>query len=431
MLDRKEVEDRMQTVKSRELGVGSKETSQKCALLNPDYGGKGKFKGGIVIASEAKQSRLSSFREEELQGEREIMLEALELASRGKGKVEPNPMAGALIIKEGRVVGRGYHQVFGGNHAEVNAINEAREAASGAIMYVTLEPCVHFGKTPPCTKAIIAAGIERVIVAAIDPNPQVSGKGVEELRRAGIEVELGLCREEARRLNAPYFKFQERGLPYFIAKWAMTLDGKIATASGESKWITGEEARSLVHLLRGEVEGVMIGINSVLKDDPLLTCRIEGGRNPRRIVVDSRLRLPIESRIVQTARESEVLVATTASAPPERREAIEKAGCKVMILPAKEGKVDVLELARSLRSIPLRSILIEGGSKLLGSMFEARLIDKVEVFIAPKLLGGKEAKGPIGGKGIAKILEAVSLSGVKVERIGEDLFIEGYIEEKS
>jgi len=373
----------------------------------------------------------SYFARGKLQDDREIMLKALELASRGKGKVEPNPMVGAIIVREGRLVGRGYHEVFGGNHAEVNALKEARERASGATMYVTLEPCAHFGKTPPCTRAIIKAGIRKVIAAAIDPNPETSGKGVEELRKAGIEVSVGLCSEEAERLNAAYFKFHKQGLPYFIAKWAMTLDGKIATASGESKWISGKKARTFTQHLRAEVDGVMVGINTVLKDNPLLTCRIERAKSPARIIVDSRLRLPLESKLVQTARDSEVIVATTASAPPQRREALEKAGCRVKVLPEKEGRVNLLELARHLAGIPLMSILVEGGSELLGSIFEAGLIDKVEVFIAPKLLGGKEAKGPIGGRGITKICQALAVSGLNIEKIGQDFIIEGYIEKKN
>jgi diaminohydroxyphosphoribosylaminopyrimidine deaminase/5-amino-6-(5-phosphoribosylamino)uracil reductase len=306
-------------------------------------------------------------------------------------------------------------------------LKQAGAAARGATIYVTLEPCSHFGKTPPCTTALMQASIKRVVIACRDPFPGVRGKGIRQLRRAGIEVKSGVLGAEARTLNAPYFTLQTRHRPFFTAKWAMTLDGKIATRTGDSRWVSGEAARKLVHRLRSQVDAVMVGIGTVLSDDPLLTARLAGRREPVRIIVDSRGRLPLSSRLVRSTDVSPVMVATTDKASGRRVKALERAGCQVLVLKAKEGRVDLLQLAGILGDRQITNVLIEGGSRLLGSALDLDLIDKVIVFVAAKLVGGKQAPSAIAGKGLAKMREATSLYQLTRRRVGEDMVITGFL----
>jgi len=357
----------------------------------------------------------------------EIMHKVLELAAKGKGAVEPNPMVGAVIVKHGEIVGAGFHEKFGASHAEINALKEAGSDARGATLFVTLEPCPHQGKTPPCTKAIIKAGIKKVVAAMEDPNHHAQGKGFKELKAAGLDIEIGVLEEEARRLNAPYIKLVTQGTPFFTAKWAMSLDGKISTFTGDSKWITCEAARLEAHRLRSTTSAIMVGINTVLADDPLLTVRSVAGKNPARIVVDSEGRLSPESKIVQSAADAPVYVATTGRAPAEKIEALSRAGCKGILCSEKDARVNLKELAFHLGKMELTNVLIEGGGELLGSAFDEGLIDRIAVFIAPKVIGGSAAKTPVAGRGIEKVAEAISLKNVTIKNLDCDILVEGDI----
>lgn len=352
---------------------------------------------------------------------------ALELAEKGWGRVEPNPMVGAVIVNNGEIVGQGYHEYFGGPHAEVNAIRAAGDKCKGATLYVTLEPCTHFGKTPPCVDAVKSSGIKKVVVATIDPNPVNNGKGIKLLREAGIEVIERVLEESARKLNAPFFKLITTKTSYIIAKWAMTLDGKIATRTGDSRWISSEESRQYVHKKRAMVDAIVVGIRTVLRDDPLLTCRIKGGRNPKRIVVDRRAELPLSSRLVQTVKDADVFVATTPVAPKERVRELEAAGCKIMELKGGAEGVDVLSLIQALGRMSFTNVLIEGGGTLLGTFFDKKLVDRVMVFIAPHIVGGVDAKTPVMGIGVEKITDSLHLEDVLISRFGEDILIEGIV----
>jgi diaminohydroxyphosphoribosylaminopyrimidine deaminase/5-amino-6-(5-phosphoribosylamino)uracil reductase len=344
------------------------------------------------------------------------MAQALWLAERGRGYVEPNPLTGAVIVRDGRPVGEGWHQRFGQAHAEINALAAAGEAARGATLYVTLEPCCHFGKTPPCTDAVIRAGVSRVVAAMSDPFPRVAGKGTELLRQAGVAVEMGVCEVAARRLNAPYLKLLARGRPYVHAKWAMTLDGKIATRSGDSKWISNEASRRRVHELRGRMDAIIVGVGTVLADDPLVTARPPGPRTAVRIVLDHLGRTPLASRLVQTAREIPTWIVTASESAPQ----LAAAGCEVLRLPDLTALLDEMGQRR------MTNVLVEGGSEVLGSMRDAGEIDEVHVFVAPRLAGGRDAKSPIAGQGIDRIADAVPLAGWKIDAIDGDVYLHGW-----
>src|SRR6476660_489346 len=322
----------------------------------------------------------------------QMMLRAVSLARRGEGFVEPNPMVGCVIVKDGEIVGEGWHQQFGGPHAEVHALAAAGERAKGATMYVTLEPCCHQGKTPPCCDAVIAAGLKRIVVAMRDPFPQVAGGGLKRLAAAGIDVELGLHEAEAQALNAPYLKLLATSQPWIIAKWAMTLDGKIATRAGYSKWITGEAARQVGHQLRGRVDAIIVGRKTAQLDDPLLTARPEGGAPPRvatRIVLDSMASLPNFSQVVRTAPKYPTLIATGPDAPEQELRRLAAAGCEVLPFAPPSRYERLVQLLDELGRRRMTNVLFEGGASLLGSLFDARLIDEAHVFIAPKLFGGQ------------------------------------------
>jgi diaminohydroxyphosphoribosylaminopyrimidine deaminase/5-amino-6-(5-phosphoribosylamino)uracil reductase len=358
----------------------------------------------------------------------QYLLRALALARRGEGHVEPNPMVGCVIVKDGQVVGEGWHQKFGGPHAEIEALSVAGGQAAGGTMYVTLEPCCHHGKTPPCTRAILAAGIHRLVAAMRDPFPQVDGGGFKELSDAGVAAEVGLHEIEARDLNAPYLKLLATGRPWVIAKWAMTLDGKIATAAGSSRWISGDSARKIVHQLRSRVDAILIGRRTAELDDPLLTARLESGQSPRiaaRIVLDSRARLPSDSQLVATAREYPTVIATGPDATHAEIRRLESAGCEVVRLAATSPGDRLIQLLDELGRRRMTNILVEGGSQLLGTLFDARQIDEVHAFICPKLFGGQNAPSPIAGAGVQQVADALALKNVQKTMLEDDLYITG------
>lgn len=359
-----------------------------------------------------------------LEFDQAMMTRAIELARLGQGRVEPNPMVGAVITLEGKIVGEGRHQVFGGPHAEVMALEEAGTNARGASLYVTLEPCCHFGKTPPCTDAIIAAGIKEVFAAGSDSNPQVAGSGFSSLARAGIQVRIGVLREKAEQLNAPYFKLIRHGMPFVIAKWAMTLDGKIATANGESKWISGAASRELVHQLRGRVDGILVGIGTVLTDDPLLTARPRGARIATRTVLDTHLKTPLNSQIVTTAHETPTIL-VHASQDAERIAAYSNKGCECMRIDAVDRIEKLHLLLEELGKRRMTNLLVEGGGAVLGSFFDADAVDEVWAFIAPKWIGNSAARSPFAGIGNANMPPLNQLTQVAVEQVGEDAFVYG------
>lgn len=353
------------------------------------------------------------------------MARALELAKRGEGFVEPNPMVGCTIVADGETVGEGYHQRFGGPHAEVLALASAGARARGATAYVTLEPCCHQGKTGPCSQALIAAGVKRVVIAQRDPYPQVDGGGIAELQKAGIDVEGGLLADQARELNRPYLKLVTKARPWIIAKWAMTLDGKLATSTGDSRWISGPASRAIVHRLRGRVDAVMIGRGTAVADDPLLTARPPGPRTPARIVLDSEASLSAESKLVSTAREAPVIVVASPLAPAANRAMLEDAGCEVIVGPDGSHAERLAALLDELGRRNLTNVLVEGGAKLLGNLFDAGEIDEVHAFIAPKILGGSGAPSPIGGAGLTRMADAIELETCAIERSGVDVYMHG------
>jgi len=355
-----------------------------------------------------------------------FMARALQLAARARGRTSPNPMVGAVLVSGGRVIGEGYHHRAGEPHAEVLALRAAGKAARGATLYVTLEPCCHHGRTPPCTEAVIGAGVARVVAAMRDPDPRVAGKGLAAFRRAGVAVEVGPLEVEARRLNEAYLKRVTTGLPFVSLKTAMSLDGKIATAGGESQWITGERARAYGHRLRGEHDAILTGVETVLADDPQLTVRAARGRNPQRVVADSRGRTPTAARVL-TADERPAIIAVTDRTPERRRAALETAGADVWVLPAREGRVDLEALLRKLAANGVSSVLVEAGGTLAAGALAAGLVDRVYFFIAPCLLGGASARTPVEGAGVARLAERHCLHDLRVRRVGEDVLVVGEV----
>jgi len=360
----------------------------------------------------------------------DYMEHALSLAKLALGHASPNPAVGAVVVKEGVIAGEGYTQPPGSHHAEVVALQQAGEKARGAAMYVTLEPCSYYGRTPPCTQAIAAAGIAEVHLSIVDPNPLVCGRGKAELEAAGVRTFLGEYEEEAREINESYVKFITSGVPFVLAKFAMSLDGKIATKTGDSRWISGEESRRYVHGLRHQVDAIMVGVSTIVADDPQLTARAgrEGGKaekQPLRIIVDSRGRTPLTARVLQMP--GKTLVAVAGEIESAKAGALAQAGAEVLRLPSREEQVDLGELLRVLGKREVTSLLVEGGATLFGSLFEQDLVDKLLVFIAPIIIGGGEAKSSVEGKGVEKVAQAMSLSRVNVERLGDDVLISGYV----
>jgi diaminohydroxyphosphoribosylaminopyrimidine deaminase / 5-amino-6-(5-phosphoribosylamino)uracil reductase len=362
----------------------------------------------------------------------QFMQEALALAAQARGRTSPNPMVGSIVVKDGRVVGRGYHSRAGAPHGEVVALEDAGEQAKDATLYITLEPCCHYGggkRTPPCTRAIIAAGIRRVVAAMRDPNPLVSGQGLEELRQAGIAVKLSVLETEAAALNEVFIKYITTKRPFVLLKVAASLDGKIATVTGESRWITNERSRLLVHQLRDQVDAVMVGINTVLRDDPLLTTRLPGGggHDPMRVVVDTHLRIPCEARLLAASATACTLIATSPAAPTDKRLQLEAAGAKVLIVEGDGPGIPLGPLMDQLGAMQVTSILLEGGGELHCSALRAGIVDKVLYFLAPRLIGGRSAPMAIGGEGFARLEEAVTLERMQVRQLDGDLLIEGYV----
>ncbi len=335
-------------------------------------------------------------------------------------------MVGAILLKDNKVIGESYHAKAGEDHAEIIALRKAGDEARGATLYLNLEPCTHFGKTPPCAPRVIEKGVKRVVIGMEDPNPLVRGKGIAALRDAGLEVEVGVLEKECLKLNEVFCKYISQKMPFVILKVASTLDGKIATRNGESKWISGEASRRLVHRFRNQVDGIVVGIGTVLRDDPFLTTRIKGGRDPYRIVLDSRLRIPEEAKVIGTTPSKAIIVATEL-APKEKIEKLEKKGVRILIFHSEEGKVDLKSCLSQLGEMDITSLLIEGGNQVNGSFLDEGLIDKLIFFYSPKLIGDQLAPGIFGGKGVSHLQEAVNLREMKVRRIGEDLLLEAYV----
>jgi diaminohydroxyphosphoribosylaminopyrimidine deaminase / 5-amino-6-(5-phosphoribosylamino)uracil reductase len=357
------------------------------------------------------------------------MRRALDLAAGARGRTSPNPMVGAVLVKGGEVVGEGFHAYAGSDHAEVAALREAEQAATGATLYVGLEPCCHQGRTPPCVERIVGAGILRVVAACEDPNPAVSGKGIAALRAAGLQVDVGVLAEEAARLNEAFFTHIRTGRPFVILKTAASLDGKIATRTGESRWITGETARHRVHQLRNEVDAVLVGIGTVLRDDPLLTTRlgITDQRDPARVVVDNLARLPLRAKVVNRASTAPTLLAVSQTAPRARLEALEREGIQVIVVDGSPRRVSLGHLMDALGKLGFLSVMIEGGAEINASAFREGVVDKALLFLAPILIGGKSAPTALGGQGIETLSQATRLRDLRIERFDDDILLEGYI----
>lgn len=367
----------------------------------------------------------------------EYMQRALELARRGEGHVSPNPMVGCVVVKDGRIISEGYHEKVGEYHAERNALLRCEEDPAGADLYVTLEPCCHYGRTPPCTEIIIEKGIGRVFVAALDVNPLVAGKGVQTLRDAGIEVVTGILEQEAMDLNEVFYHFFETHRPFVAMKYAMTLDGKIACYTGDSQWITGETARAYVHRLRKRYSSILVGITTALKDDPMLNCRTEEGVDPVRLVADSQLRLPTDSRLAQTAKDIPTWVFTTeetlrSAKGRERADALNRLG--VDVIPCgyagatdHHSRIDISNLLGILADRDIDSVLVEGGGTVNASFLEAGLVDRVYAFLGPKLVGGEESRSPIEGSGVPRMEAAVELEDIELQQFDDDLMITGRV----
>lgn len=353
------------------------------------------------------------------------MGKALRLARKGIGWTSPNPPVGAVIVKENLLVAEGYHEGAGKPHAEAVALAKAGKEAEGATLYVTLEPCDHYGRTPPCTQAIIAAKIRRVVVGTVDPNPIVNGRGIARLKEAGIEVTVGVLEKEAKELIAPFAKFITQRTPFVTLKLAMSADGKIATKNRESKWLTGELARRFAHRLRHENDAVIVGVGTILADDPLLNVRLVRGKvkQPVRVIVDSQAKTPPTAKAIRSA-ESPCIIAATERAPTERVKRLVKAGAEVWVLPSdSKGRVDLLELLKRLAEQNIVSVLVEGGSELAGAFLKQRIIDRVILFIAPILIGGKKAVPAIGGEGFDRLSDAVRLSEIRLRKLGNDFVL--------
>ncbi len=364
--------------------------------------------------------------------DRRWMHRAIAWAWRASGRVAPNPAVGAVVVRDGMVVGEGCTKPPGGPHAEIVALNQAGEHARGATLYVTLEPCAHYGRTPPCVDAILRAGIRRVVIAIRDPYPEVDGRGIAALRAAGLEVDVGLEAKAAAEVVAGYLKRLRTGLPEVTLKYAMTLDGRLATRTGHSRWITGPEARRYAHQLRDRHDAILVGVGTVLQDDPELTTRLDpsecgdgGPHHPLRVVLDSQARTPLTARLLSPAVPGQTLIVTTKGAPPERVAALRAAGAEIVTVPARCGKVDIRSALFELGARGINSVLVEGGGRVLGSLFDAGLVDRVVAFVAPVLVGGSDAPIPLAGRGVETMDRAVRLIDVRIRQLGPDVVIEG------
>ncbi|MFB0505352.1 MAG: bifunctional diaminohydroxyphosphoribosylaminopyrimidine deaminase/5-amino-6-(5-phosphoribosylamino)uracil reductase RibD [Thermodesulfobacteriota bacterium] len=359
----------------------------------------------------------------------EIFMEkALILAGRGSGKTSPNPMVGALVVKGRKILGKGYHQKYGGDHAEVIALRNAKGDVRGASMYVTLEPCCHYGLTPPCVDALIGTGISRVVIGTPDPNPRVNGKGIQGLLNNGIQVKVGVLEERCRKLNEAYFKYIQTGIPFVTLKFAQSLDGRIATKTGNSQWISSPETLRLAHKLRSTHDGVLVGIGTVLADDPSLTVRLLKGRNPQRIILDGRLRIPLTAKVLNDEGVGKTSIVTTEGANRKKAQSLKNLGAKILwVAKNRRGEIDMEDLLGKLGRMGITSVLVEGGAKIITSMLRERLADKIVIVVAPKLIGkGIEAVGNLEIRGVN---EALQISRMKTRRLGDDIVIEGYLRE--
>jgi diaminohydroxyphosphoribosylaminopyrimidine deaminase/5-amino-6-(5-phosphoribosylamino)uracil reductase len=357
------------------------------------------------------------------------MQRALDLAYRAWGQTSPNPAVGAVVVRQGSVVGEGFHEKAGKPHAEVVALGHAKSAAAGSTLYVTLEPCCHVGRTPPCTDAISRAGVTRVVVGMRDPNPLVSGKGIRALRKAGIRVSCGILRRQAIRLNEAYVHFHSTGLPFVIVKWAMTLDGRTSTDKGESRWISNELSRRYVHQLRSGVDAILVGAGTVARDNPRLSVRLKGRRvrQPLRVILDDTLRIPITARCLDTRQGARVVLFTTQRASSRKIRALERRGHRVMVMHARRGRFPVRPLLRTLAQLGIQSLLIEGGREVCGTFFSSHAVQKVIVFIAPKIVGGRKTTSPIINWAIPRIRNALQLREIEIKTFHDDVCVEGYV----
>ncbi len=361
--------------------------------------------------------------------DRSYMKQALALAEKGRGRTSPNPMVGAVLVKDGRVVGRGYHQRAGGPHAEVNAIDHAGERARGTTLYVTLEPCNHLGRTPPCTHKILDAGIRRVVVAMTDPNPGVRGGGNRYLQDNGIQVATGICEKEARTLNEAFIAWVTTGRPFVVVKCAATLDGRIATRTGDSRWVTGPASRQFVHRLRHAVDGIMVGVETVKKDNPSLTTRLEeaGGSDPTRIILDTHLSIPLTSKLLHQTSPAPTWVVCGSNAAADRQAALAAAGTRVVTAPLKAGRIDLSVLMQQLGEMGITSLLIEGGGMVIGSAFAADIVNKICFFYAPKILGGDDGIPICRGAGPERMRQSIAVHNLSVLRFDTDVMLQGYL----
>ena len=360
-----------------------------------------------------------------------FMQAALGFARKGLGKTSPNPAVGAVIARRGQVVAAGFHRKAGEVHAEVEALNQLRgKARRGDTLYVTLEPCNHFGRTPPCTQAILKKGIRKVVVGMRDPNPHVTGGGCDYLSGQGVEVVTGVLEEECRRLNEWFVTYVTKGRPFVIAKTALTLDGWTATSTGHSRWVTNERSREWVHRLRHQVDGILVGVGTVMADDPLLNTRLKKGRgkDPVRIIVDTHLRIPVNARVLAHPHGSETLIAVSEDVPPRRIERLKTKGISFLVCPKKEGRIDLIALMDMLGNRSITSVLLEGGATLMGAMIREKLVDKFCIFKAPKIFGGSDGRPMALGQGPSKMDQSIPLKDIRIKRFGDDLLIVGYPE---
>lgn len=364
--------------------------------------------------------------------DRNYMQEAIDLAKLGVGYTNPNPLVGALVVKENQIIARGYHAAYGQDHAEVMAIKNASESVVGATVYVTLEPCAHYGKTPPCANFLVASGIKKVVIGMVDPNPLVSGKGIKILNNHGIETVVGVLEEPIRKMNEIFIHYMTHETPFTILKYAMTLDGKLGTRAGHSQWISHEASRAYVHTIRHRVAGIMVGIGTVLTDDPLLSTRLEKGEgaNPISIIIDRLGRIPLNAKLFSMLPSRPVWVVVGESTSGSNIEAIKAVGATVLVMPEKNEHIDLIALMIELRRLGIDSVLLEGGAQLAYGALNAGVVQKVMAFIAPKIVGGQTAKSPVGGTGVSTMAEALILKEVTYQIIGTDVLVEGYLQVK-
>ena len=354
---------------------------------------------------------------------------ALELAKKGIGRVNPNPLVGAVIVKDNEIIGEGYHECYGKAHAERNAVNNAIKDVEGSTIYVTLEPCAHYGKTPPCVDLLIEKKFKKVVIGMLDPNELVAGKSIEKLKKHGIEVVVGIKEEECKKVNEIFIKYITSKIPFVVLKSGTSIDGKIATYTGESKWITSEKAREDSQNLRNRLHSIMVGVNTIIADDPNLTCRINSNKHLTRIIVDTNLRIPLDSKVI-TNQDKNTIVATAVDADENKKQELRNLGIKVIEVSKKESRVNLQELVKKLGQEGIDSILIEGGGTLNFSALKEKIVDKIIFYIAPKIIGGENSKSSISGEGFSKLNEAVSIINTSFRKIGEDLVIEGYVDKR-